>query len=158
MTLKLSTMRLTTTISPSVNATGGVAAALQCPEHPFPDAEAAGVGTALCTNRHQRHQHRDEAHPVQEKGERHAERGNEQPRDRRADDARPVHDHRVERDGVGEVRSADQVRDVRLTRGDVDGAPQPVDQCENRDVPVLDAATPDERRQHERLGAASRFG
>ena len=38
-----------------------------------------------------------------------------------------------------------------LAGGNVHGAPQPVDRGEQRHMPVLDVATPDEQREHERL-------
>ena len=121
-------------------------------EHAFSDAEpAVDIGPALRPDRDESHQHRHEAHTIQKEGERHAEGRDEQSGDGRADDAGAVHDHRVERDRVGQIGSADEIRDVRLAGGDVDRAAETVDRREDHDVPVLDSTAPHERREHERL-------
>jgi hypothetical protein len=85
---------------------------VQRAQHPFPDPKPPDVGAALRSNRDECHEHSHEAHAVQKEGQRHSERGDEQAGDGGADDARAVHDHRVERDGVGQIGPADEVRDV----------------------------------------------
>jgi hypothetical protein len=96
-------------------------------------------------------QDRDEAQAVEEEGQGHAEPRDEQAGDGGPDDARPVEDQRVERDGIGQVGPPDEIRDVGLTRRDVDGPAQAVDRGQHRHVPVAHLAAPDEPGQHERL-------
>ena len=148
------------TSSASVNAAGRSRCRVgQRPPEPLAEAEpAAGVRIPGRPGRQQRSQNGDKAQAVQEEGRRHPEPGDEEPGDGGSDDARAVEDQGVEGDGVGQIRLAHQIGDVRLARRDVDGAAQSVDRGEDGHVPVLHMAAPDEQGQHERLHHHRRLG
>ena len=100
----------------------------------------------------QRGDHRAAHQAVQAEAPDFAEAGDHRAADHRADEARAVHQHRAEGDGVGQVLlAADQLHQLRLARGRVEGIDQAEHEVGRDQVPGLHVARGDQRQHRQRL-------
>lgn len=100
----------------------------------------------------QRGNHRHVADPIDQKAEPFAHRRDDDPRNRRPDQPRPIHHRRIQRNRVRQVRAVVHHLDhERLPRRHIEGIDHALKKHQRDHVPNLNHARERQRRQRQRL-------